>query len=167
MQRNYDDDESFGQLGLRPATDDDKAFLLTLFASTRADELALLAYDSNLQQMFISMQFNAQTSQYSMSYPQAADNLILWNDAPIGRLLINRSPEEFTLVDIALLPAHRGLGIGTHLLRNLLHEAAAAHKPVKLSVWQSNSAKRLYKRMGFTTTNEDEVYCQMTWTPSN
>jgi ribosomal protein S18 acetylase RimI-like enzyme len=163
--RRDNDDEVFRPLGLRPATSADTPFLLSLFASTRPDELALLAHDSNLQQTFISMQYNAQTSQYNMSYPQAAHNLVLWNDVPIGRLLINRGPEEFTLVDISLLPAHRSSGIGTHLLQGLLREAAEASKPIKLCVWQTNCAKRLYERMGFSTTNEDGVYCHMIWNP--
>jgi ribosomal protein S18 acetylase RimI-like enzyme len=165
MQR--DEHKTFGSLGLRPATADDTPFLMGLFASTRADEVALLAYDSNLQETFIAMQYNAQTWQYNMSYPQAAHSLILWNDLPIGRLLVDKGLKEFTLVDIALLPEHRGSGIGTHLLQDLLREATDARTSVKLNVWHSNPAKRLYERMGFSTTQEDGVYCEMKWTPSS
>ena len=43
MQRH--DDETLSSLGLRPTTADDTPFLKRLFASTRSDELALLAYD--------------------------------------------------------------------------------------------------------------------------
>jgi ribosomal protein S18 acetylase RimI-like enzyme len=140
---------------------------MSLFASTRSDELALLASDRNLMEAFLSMQFNAQTSQYEMSYPQADHSIILWNDAPIGRTLINRGAHEFTLVDIALLPAHRGTGIGTYLLQRLLDEATEARKPIKLNVWQSNPAKRLYERMGFLATEEAGVYCEMWWKPNH
>ncbi|MGI8917731.1 MAG: GNAT family N-acetyltransferase [Pyrinomonadaceae bacterium] len=163
----HDDGEAFRSLELRPATADDTPFLMSLFASTRSDELALLASDRNQQEAFIAMQFNAQTWQYNTRYPQADHSLILWNDAPIGRTLINRGAHEFTLVDIALLPAHRGSGIGTYLLQCLFSEATKASKPIKLSVWHSNPAKRLYERMGFSARDEAGVYCEMWWNPSS
>lgn len=165
--RKHDTDETLSSLGLRPTTAEDTPFLKSLFASTRLDEMALLAYDSNLQEVFVTMQFNAQTSQYDMNYPQADHSLILWNDAPIGRFLVNKGPKEFTLVDISLLPAHRGSGIGTYLLQRLLNEATEAGKPIKLNVWQSNPAKKLYERMGFSATDEAGIYCEMWWNPSH
>lgn len=159
-------EEAFSAVGLRPATSADEPFLLRLFASTRAQELALLTHlDENQKTAFITMQFNAQSQQYVTSYPHAEHSIILWHEAPIGRLLIDRGDREFTLVDIALLPAHRGAGIGSHLLRDLLLTAAAANKPVKLNVWHSNPAKRLYERMGFSPANDAGVYCEMRWIP--
>lgn len=158
---------AFSALCLRPATSADEPFLLGLFASTRAEELALMNLDENQQKAFVTMQFNAQSRQYSMSYPDAEHSIILWDGAPIGRLLIDKGDREFTLVDIALLPAHRGSGIGSHLLRDLLVTAAEAGQPVKLSVWYSNPAKRLYERMGFSPANDTGVYCEMRWMPAS
>ncbi len=113
------------------------------------------------------MQFSAQSQQYAMSHPQARHSLILHDESPIGRLIIDRNGNEFALVDIALLPTHRGAGVGTYLIEDLLAEAAAAGKPVVLNVWHSNPAKRLYERMGFSTANDDGgVYCEMWWKPS-
>ena len=162
---HYDGDEAFRALGLRPATSEDEPFLLSLFASTRLDELALMNWDENQKEVFIGFQFNAQSRQYVMSYPHAHNSIILWDDAPIGRLLLDRGDCEFTLVDVALLPSHRGCGIGTHLIEDLLREAAAAGKPVKLHVWHSNPAKNLYQRMGFSAANDAGVYCEMRWEP--
>jgi ribosomal protein S18 acetylase RimI-like enzyme len=167
MQKHDGDEEAFRALGLRPATSADEPFLLNLFATTRSDELALMNWDENQKEAFIAMQFKAQSRQYDLSYPQAHNSIILWNDAPIGRLLLDRGEREFTLVDVALLPSHRGAGIGTHLIEDLLLEAAAAGKPVKLNVWHSNPAKKLYQRMGFSAANEDGVYCEMRWNPSS
>jgi ribosomal protein S18 acetylase RimI-like enzyme len=161
------DKEAFRAVRLRPATSADEAFLRQLFATTRADELALMAWDENQKEAFIAMQFNAQKQQYAMSYPEAQHSLILLNDVPIGRLMIDRGASGFTLVDIALLPAHRGAGIGTDLIENLLVEAASAGKSVALSVWHSNPAKRLYQRMGFSAANDDGgMYCEMRWNPA-
>jgi ribosomal protein S18 acetylase RimI-like enzyme len=167
MQKHDGDEEAFRALKLRPATSEDEPFLMNLFATTRTDELALLNCDDNQKKAFIAIQFNAQSRQYVMSYPHAQNSIILWNDAPIGRLLFDRGECEFTLVDVALLPTHRGAGIGTHLIEDLLLEAAAAGKPVKLNVWHSNPAKKLYQRMGFSAANDDGVYCEMFWNPGH
>jgi ribosomal protein S18 acetylase RimI-like enzyme len=166
MQKHDYDAEAFRAVRLRPATLEDEPFLRQLFATTRADELALMACDSNQKELFLAMQFNAQKQQYAMIYPQAQHSIILLNDNPVGRQIIDRGESEFTLVDIALLPSHRSAGIGTHLIEDLLAEARSVGKPVTLNVWHSNPAKTLYQRMGFSATNDDDgVYCQMRWNP--
>jgi len=165
MQKHDGDENAFRALELRPAISEDEPFLRNLFTTTRADELALMNWDESQKEAFVAMQFNAQSRQYVMSYPHAHNSIILWNDAPIGRLLLDRGEREFTLVDIALLPTHRRAGIGTHLIEGLLVEAAAVGKPVRLTVWHSNPAKRLYERMGFSAANNDGVYCEMWWSP--
>jgi ribosomal protein S18 acetylase RimI-like enzyme len=165
MQKHDGDEDAFRELGLRPATLEDESFLRNLFASTRADELAVMNWDESQKEAFVAMQFNAQSRQYVMSYPDANNSIIMWNGAPIGRLVIDRSEHEFILVDIALLPAHRNAGIGTHLIEDLLLEAATARKSVTLNVWHSNPAKRLYQRMGFSAANDNGVYCEMWWKP--
>ena len=166
MEKQNGDEKPFRALGLRPATPADEPFLRTLFASTRADELAVMNWDESQKEGFITMQFNAQRQQYVMSYPEANHSIILWDEVPIGRLVFDRGEREFMLVDIALLPTHRGAGIGTHLIEDLLLEATAARKPVKLNVWHSNPAKNLYQRMGFSTANGDGVYAEMCWNPN-
>src|ERR671915_1684039 len=99
MQKPAGDQESFRALGLRPVTPEDNSFLLSLFASTRSNELALVNWDEHQKAALIAMQFNAQSRQYNLSYPHADNRLILLNGAPIGRLLVNRGEREFTLVD--------------------------------------------------------------------
>lgn len=165
MQNHDGEQNAFGGVGLRPATLPDEPFLRDLFASTRAEELAMMNLDEKQKEFFIDMQFRAQSSQYAMSYPDASISIVLSEDAPIGRLILDEGEHEFTLVDIALLPSHRRAGIGTHLINDLLRQAAAAQKSVKLSVWHSNPAKKLYERMGFATANDEGVYCEMRWQP--
>jgi len=50
----------------------------------------------------------------------------------------------------------RGRGIGTQLVKGLIEEAANAGRAVTLGVVKTNPALRLYKRLGFRTTHEDE-----------
>lgn len=157
--------EAFSALSVRPATPADEPFLLKLFATTRADELSLMNGDENQKQAFVAMQFRAQSGQYAMNYPKAAHSIILWNDEPIGRLLLNRGELELTLVDIALLPAYRGTGIGSRLIQDILKEAISAAKPVRLHVFYLSAAKRLYERLGFSRIGEDAPYLEMMWVP--
>jgi ribosomal protein S18 acetylase RimI-like enzyme len=50
---------------------------------------------------------------------------------------------------IAVLPAHRGKGVGEQLLRELLDAARGTLRAVSLSVRADNPARRLYERIGF------------------
>jgi ribosomal protein S18 acetylase RimI-like enzyme len=150
-------------VALRPATPDDEAFLLQVYAGTRSAELDGLGWDDNQKLAFVRMQFNAQRR----CYPEADNRIILLNERPIGRMLVARTEDEILLIDIAVLPEHRNAGIGTSLIRSLLSEAAAAEKPVRLHVFQSSRAVRLYERLGFSTVSSDGAYLEMAWVPDD
>ena len=150
---------------LRPATHDDEELLRQLYASTRLAELEDYGWDTRQQQAFLDLQFRAQREQYRFAYPSADNKIITMNNCPIGRLLVNRGVLEFRLIDITLLPEHRGACIGTLLIQELLTEATAAGKPVRLHVFRSNPAKRLYERLGFCNTGDDGTYLEMLWVP--
>jgi len=55
-------------------------------------------------------------------------------------------------VDSAL----RGRGIGTEVVKALIAEGTRAGRAVTLGVVKTNPALRLYERIGFRTTHEDE-----------
>lgn len=150
---------------LRPATADDEAFLLHLFAVTRP-EFDLLDIDEGQKQALIKMQFNAQRQQYDMGYAAAENSIILSHGRPIGRLLVDRSGGDIVLIDIALLPDQRNFGIGTDLIRKVLAEAAGARKAVRLHVFKSNPALRLYERLGFSRVGDQSMYFEMMSGPS-
>ena len=152
-------------LGLRPANAQDEEFLLSLFISTRSDEFRLINLEPKQKAALIAMQLKAQRGQFFTSYPQALNSIVLWNGDPIGRILIDRGETEFSLVDIALLPEHRNRGTGTALLKDLIEEATNVAKPIRLHVVSSNSAKRLYERLGFCQVGGDAAYVEMRWVP--
>jgi len=151
------------EVTLRVASECDEVFLLNLFATTRSDELAVLAGNPAQAQMFITMQYRAQKQSYEAVYPAAENKIILLHDEPVGRILVDRSSAEFHLVDIAILPQHRNAGLGGNLLRDLLGEATQAAKPVKLLVVSYNPARRLYERLGFYPIGNDGLYVEMLW----
>ena len=157
--------ESTQLVTIRPATRDDEGFLLHLFAGTRP-EFDLLDLPESQKQALLSMQFKAQRQQYDASYPQAESGIILRDGRPIGRMLVDRTAREITLIDIALLPEHRNTGIGTELIKELLGEAAEARKPVRLHVLKSNPALRLYERLGFSKVGDQSMYFEMLFQPA-
>ena len=57
--------------------------------------------------------------------------------------------EETPELSMAVWPGHRGRGVGTRLLRELLDRASRRFDAVSLSVSLTNPARRLYERVGF------------------
>jgi GNAT superfamily N-acetyltransferase len=151
------------RLSLRPVADADEAFLLDVYAGTRADELALVDWDEAQKAAFVRMQFDAQHAYYREQYPDAAFDVILLDGEAAGRLYVNHSPSEIRIVDIALLPGRRGQGIGSALLAQVQDEAARAGKPLRIHVERFNPALRWYQKLGFAPVADRGVYVLMEW----
>ena len=127
-------------LALRPAGPADEPFLLDLYGSTRAEELALTGWDAPTQAAFIQMQFEAQSRFYASQYPAAGRCIIQMDGQDVGRLIVHRAAEEILLMDIALMPERRGRGAGTILIQELMAEAARTARPLRLHVEYFNRA---------------------------
>lgn len=146
---------------LRACRPDDDEFLFRLYASTRLHEIAAFGWPEAQQEAFLRMQFNAQKRWYEMSYGRADHQIIEQDGAAIGRLMVLRETASVLLVDIALLPEFRKQGIGGELLRELIMECDQQQLPIRLQVQKINPAQRLYGRLGFKKTGEDQMYFQM------
>jgi ribosomal protein S18 acetylase RimI-like enzyme len=153
-------------VGLRAYVVEDEAFLQHVYASTRAEELARIGWDTTQQQAFLQMQYQAQRRSYLAQFPVAEHCIIQRADADVGRLIVDRSGDVIRLIDISLLPEHRNAGLGSGLLRDLQAEAVRAGKPVGLHVDRANRARRLYQRLGFAKTADGDIYIEMAWRPS-
>ncbi len=143
---------------LRTIRDEDRDFLFRVYASTRAEELALTDWDETQKQAFLAQQFEAQHHHYQTHYQGARFDLILLDGEPVGRLYVARWKEEIRIMDIALLPAFRNRAVGGGLLRDLLAEAAATNRRLTIHVERYNPALRLYRRLGFEPVGETGVY---------
>jgi ribosomal protein S18 acetylase RimI-like enzyme len=151
---------------LRPIREDDRDFLRRLYASTREEELAQVTdWSAEQKAAFLTQQFEAQHHHYQTHYSGASFDLVLDGGEPIGRLYVSRWEREVRVVDVALLPAARGRGIGTALLRDLLAEGARTGKPVSIHVERFNRALGLYRRLGFRDVEENGPYLLMEWRP--
>jgi ribosomal protein S18 acetylase RimI-like enzyme len=146
---------------LRAATGDDLAFLAGVYASTREEELRPVPWSGEQKLAFLRMQFEAQHAEYHGRYPDASFEVIELDGTPAGRLYVHRRDHEIRIVDISLLPDHRGNGAGTSLLENLIRESESVGKPLTIHVETRNPALRLYQRLGFRPIGETGVYLLM------
>lgn len=142
-------------LALRPVTPDDRDFLAAVYASTREGELAQMPFTAEQKALFVEQQFAAQSHHYSQ-YERTSFDVVLVEKQPAGRLIVGRWADQLRVVDIALLPAFRGLGVGGELLRQVIVEADARGVPVTIYVERFNPAQRLYARLGFEIAQEHD-----------
>ena len=149
---------------LRPARAADGEFLFRVYASTRQEELAAVAWSSEQKEHFLRMQFSAQHAYYHEHYRGGTFDVLLVDDQPAGRLYVFRTAREIRIVDIALLPLFRRKGIGERVFRDLFAEADRGAQVVSIHVERANPARRLYERLGFSAVSEGEespIYIRM------
>jgi ribosomal protein S18 acetylase RimI-like enzyme len=148
---------------LRPATEADRPFLVDLYASTRADELALVDWDDDTKRAFVEHQFSAQDAHYREHYDGATFDVVEADGRPAGRLYVHRGQEDIRIMDIAVTPEFRGRGIGTALLEQLMAEAESSGRSLSIHVEMDNPARVLYERLGFVPEGTHGVYVLMRW----
>ena len=152
---------------LRPIREEDMELLLRLYATTRADEMAMVTdWTDEQKDAFVRMQFQAQHTWYQEHYGDAQFDIVMVDGVPVGRLYVHRRATEIRLVDISLLPEYRNGGIGTTLLRELFNESAESGKPVTIHVEKYNPAMRLYERLGFVPIADRGVYLLLQRAPA-
>ena len=146
---------------LRCATDTDIEFLHAVYASGRTEELAVVPWSAEQKASFLRSQSEAQLAYYAEHYPRAEFSIIVHDGSDIGRIFIEQRNEDLRLMDMGLLPEHRGHGIGTALLRDIVERAERIGLPVVLHVESFNPARRLYERFGFVDDGEVGAYRRM------
>lgn len=143
---------AFG-INYRVMTDGDLPFVAVLYATTRAEEVAVTGWPPELQAAFLDQQHRAQHAHYRSAFPDGEWLLIERAGEPIGRLYLARKDGALRIVDISLLPDLRGSGLGTAILTDVLSSESG---PVELHVEYRNPARRLYERLGFARADEEE-----------
>ena len=137
------------------------------FASARTEELAVTGWSDEQKEQFLRLQFEAQRQAYLRDLPDAEYSVIRCGTAAVGRLIMERTPTEVHIVDIALLTEFRRQGIGSVLMGRIFNEAEKAGKPVRLFVEKFNPALRWYERMGFETMRAGPIYLEMVRRPAS
>jgi len=105
----------------------------------------------------------AQESGFKQQWDPAQVLIIVLDEAAVGWLqTIPRDDELFVAQIIVERPFQRR-GIGTEVIKRLIGEAARLNQTVRLNVVKINPARRLYERLGFQVTHEDDrkVYMKL------
>lgn len=150
---------------LRAEHDDDIPFLITLYASTRETELSPLPWSAEQKAAFVLHQFDAQRRHYRTFFPTTAFDIIERNGIPLGRLYVDVRVTHVHVIDIALVPEARGMGLGTALMTALQDHARDFGMGLDLFVETFNPARRLYQRLGFFDIADHGVQIEMEWLP--
>ena len=108
----------------RPVVDADADFILSVYASTRAQEMSIVPWSEEQKQAFLKSQLLAQQGHYTSFFPNAQHSIITANDEPIGRIYADRCEKEIYILDITILPTHRNRGIGKNIIKDIIDEAA-------------------------------------------
>ena len=149
----------FATLEWRPACPDDEPFLDELYEGTRLDEVLGWGFDPASARAFLREQAHIQRRAYLIQYPDAEHRVILADGVAAGRIILSRGEKEWSIIDVSMIPARRGSGIGAWAIQKVQEAAAAANMPVLLHVAQGNRARALYERLGFREASTSACPC--------
>ena len=154
------------EITLRAAEERDEAFVLELYAGTRAAEMALVPWTQEQKSAFVRAQFLAQQDHYQQKFPDATRDIVSCGDRSVGHLHVARLPEEIRIVDLIVSPGVRKKGIGSTLIRRVQAEATSANKAVTVYVETFNDSLVLFEKLGFVRAAEHGMHFLMRWKPA-
>ena len=131
---------------------------MSLYAETRAAELALVPWNDEQKQAFIVHQFNAQHDHYRTHFPEASFDVILVEGRPAGRLYVLRDPEQMRILDLSLDPEFRSKGVGGDIIRGLMNEARESKRPLRINLEMNNPQVPVFTHWGFLRTTSDDGF---------
>jgi len=152
--------------GLRPFQVSDEEFLLRLYRSTREGELSMVPWGEEQRAAFMRSQHSSQLRHYQSEYPDAEHLIIEVAGAPVGRVYIDRRRDEIRILDISLLPEHRGKGIGSPIIENLMREAAGHRRRLTIyleSIGDGSRSRSLFERLGFSPAESNGFHILYSW----
>lgn len=152
-----------GTVSFRIIENEDRAFLFDLYKSTRADEMAHAIMSEGDKEHFLEGQFAFQSEGYATQFIGAVHRIIQLDGTDIGRLIVLRTDELCRVIDLSILPAYRGRGIGSDILGSLINEAHGGKVPLRLKVESGNRATTFYARLGFRTVAREGHHLELEW----
>ena len=149
-------------LELRPATEDDVAFLSDLVIEVTRDQGRFPADADEAEYRAGFAEWTRE--QLAGELPGSTTYVLLRGDERVGRLRLVRTDDGTELAGIQLRPDVQGRGLGTALVRSLQDEGL----PVTLGVERDNpQARALYERLGFALVGQDDRDDLLRWAPDS
>ena len=139
---------------LRPARPEDFDYCARLYFE---------GMDSVIEELNLSM--DAQVTGFRQRWDVGQVRIITLDGTDIGWLQSFVKDDALFLGQLFVDAALRRQGIGSEVVKGLIEEAATAGQALTLGVVKINPARRLYERLGFRTTQEDErkFYMRHDW----
>jgi GNAT superfamily N-acetyltransferase len=132
-------------IALRPARAEDFDFCARLYFSGMAEIIQELKLDMALQ-----------TADLRQRWDVSEVEIITSASEDVGWMQSSIQDDARFLKQIFIDAAFQRRGIGTEIIHRLIDRANRAGEPVTLGVVKINPARRLYERLGFRITHEDD-----------
>ena len=115
-------------------------------------------YFTGMQAIIEQLQLDkvAQAVGFQQQWELTQVRIILLDGLDVGWLQSVQQHDGLFIRQLCVDGAFQRRGIGTAVMNRLIGEAAQVKQAVRLSVVKMNPALRLYKRLGFYTTHEDD-----------
>ncbi|AZF04786.1 GNAT family N-acetyltransferase [Pseudomonas sp. R5-89-07] len=132
---------------LRTASDQDLPFARTL--THRA-----------MDRYYVQNQLLWSNDGFDMAWAGRENWLICSDDGVVGFISLSRDSHALYIRELHMLEVYRGLGAGSWVLEQM---ALKAQQPglLRLTVFKTNPAKRLYQRRGFSIVGEEDGFWRM------
>jgi ribosomal protein S18 acetylase RimI-like enzyme len=133
------------RMPLRPARPEDFDYCARLYFE---------GMDNIIKELNLNM--DAQVAGFRQGWDVGQVRIITLDGTDIGWLQSFVKDDALFLGQLFVDGALRRQGIGTKVVKGLIEEAARVGRALTLGVVKTNPALRLYERLGFRTTHEDE-----------
>lgn len=143
---------------LRPAMPEDRNFLYQLKKEVNLGYIsAIWGWDEDYQQEEFDRDFQKRVE----------FSVIVSDDADAGFLQLQRGADFLNVAEIHLLPAFRGQGLGTAVLRYIQALGDKEELPVLIGCFRANQGARdLYLRLGFQPAGESDTHYLFLYYPT-
>ena len=144
------------QIALRPASAQDFEYCKRL-------------YFAGMKKIIEELQLNwaAQAVSFREQWALSQVRIITVDSSDVGWLQSAMQDDGLFVAQIFVDGPFRRKGIGTEVMHCLIGEAARLNQAVRLAVVKTNPALRLYQRLGFQTTHEDDGKFSMKGDPNS
>jgi GNAT superfamily N-acetyltransferase len=108
----------------------------------------------------------AQETGFQQQWDPTQVRIIALDGADVGWLQTVTQADELFVAQMLVEHSFQRKGIGTEVMKHLIGEAKQLNHTLRLNVVKINPARRLYERLGFRVTREDDRKFYMTFDSS-